>query len=70
MDKIKGSPKSWVIWINSIFIILAEINNILQQSMSDFAYFLTPMQIAHVVAITSMINVFLRFKTFNSLADK
>lgn len=69
-EKIKGMLKSWTIWFNGVVVTIVAGMPLLQDMLPQFAPLLSPGIYKNVTLFVVLVNLFLRFKTRQSLAEK
>lgn len=69
-EKIKGMWKSWTVWFNGAAVTIVAGLPLLQDSLPQLAPLVSAAVYKNVTLFVVLVNLFLRFKTNKSLADK
>lgn len=69
-EKIKGMWKSWTVWFNGAAVAIVAAFPLVQDALPQIAPLVSAALYKNVTLFVVLVNLFLRFKTTKSLADK
>lgn len=70
LDHLKGAWRSMTIWFNVVFGAFITNFDAIRDNLPQIQPYLTPGMFGKLMVIAFVVNVLLRFKTNQSLADK